>query len=127
VRKFISDRFSIERILGNLLDNAVKYREPSRPLLLKVRAFEINRLTVGIEVTDNGRGVAAEDHERIFELFRRSGAQISAGEGIGLAHVRSLVRNMGGEISVKSELGKGTAFMIRLPNDLSGYVGSPGQ
>jgi signal transduction histidine kinase len=127
VRKFISDRFSIERILGNLLDNAVKYREPSRPLKLLVRAFEINRLAIGIEVVDNGRGIATEDHERVFELFRRSGAQVSLGEGIGLAHVRSLVRNMGGEIGVKSELGKGASFMIRLPSDLSGYVGSSGQ
>jgi len=109
------------------LDNAVKYRDPSRPLKLSVQAYPVNRLSIGIDVTDNGRGIAPEDHERVFELFRRSGTQDSAGEGIGLAHVRSLIRNMGGDIRVKSELGKGTTFMIRLPVDLSQYVRSHGQ
>lgn len=127
VRNFISDQFSIAQVLGNLLDNAVKYRDPGRPLKLSVHAYPINRLTIGIEVRDNGRGIAAEDHERVFELFRRSGAQDSPGEGIGLAHVRSLIRNMGGDIQVKSELGKGTVFMIRLPVDLSQYVRSHSQ
>jgi signal transduction histidine kinase len=124
VRNFISDQFSLEQVLGNLFDNAVKYRDPKRPLSLSVNAYSINRFTIGIDVTDNGRGIAAEDHERVFELFRRSGAQDSPGEGIGLAHVRSLIRNMGGDIHVKSELGKGTTFMIRLPVDLSQYVRS---
>ena len=127
VRNFISDRFSLEQIIGNLLDNAVKYRQPGRPLHIEVNAFMVNRLRIGIDVTDNGRGIAAEDHERVFELFRRSGTQDSKGEGIGLAHVRSLVRNMGGDIQVRSELGKGTTFMIRLPLDLSQFVGSVGQ
>jgi len=127
VRDFVSDRFSIEQIFGNLFDNAVKYKDPSRPLKLSVRASQLNRFTVGIDVSDNGRGIAPEDHERVFELFRRSGTQDSQGEGIGLAHVRSLIRNMGGDIRVKSELGKGTVFMIRLPSDLSQYVRSHGQ
>ena len=127
VRRFISDRFSIEQIIGNLFDNAVKYRDPSRPLALSVNAFPLGRFKVGIDVSDNGRGIADEDHERVFELFRRSGAQNEKGEGIGLAHVRSLVRNMGGEIKIKSELGKGTTFMIRLPQDLSQFVRSVGQ
>lgn len=125
--EFISDRFSIEQIIGNLFDNAVKYRDPERPLVLSVKAFRLNRFKIGIDISDNGRGIAPEDHERIFELFRRSGAQDKAGEGIGLAHVRSLIRNMGGEIKVKSALGEGTTFMIRLPADLSQFVRSFGQ
>lgn len=127
VGNLISDRFSIEQIIGNLFDNAVKYRDVTRPLELSVKAFALNRFKIGIDISDNGRGIAPEDHERVFELFRRSGAQDMAGEGIGLAHVRSLVRNMGGEIKVKSELGKGTTFMIRLPQDLSQFVRSAGQ
>ena len=127
IRGFVSDQFSLQQILGNLLDNALKYRDRSRPLALGIDAYHVNRLTVAIDVEDNGRGIAAEDHERIFELFRRSGAQDSPGEGIGLAHVRSLVRNMGGDIQVSSELGRGTKFMIRLPTDLSQYVRSLGQ
>jgi signal transduction histidine kinase len=127
VPNFVSDRFSIEQIIGNLFDNAVKYRDPKRPLRLAVKAFPLNRLKIGIDVIDNGRGIAADDHERIFDLFRRSGVQDKAGEGIGLAQVRSLVRNMGGEIKVKSDLGKGTTFMIRLPADLSQFVRSVGE
>jgi signal transduction histidine kinase len=124
VKTIITDRFSLEQALGNLLDNAVKYREPERPLRLTVRAFRVNAFTVGIDVSDNGRGIAPEDHERVFELFRRSGVQDKPGEGIGLAHVRSLVRNMGGDIQLKSERGKGSTFMIRMPSDLSRFVGS---
>ncbi len=86
----------------------------------------MGRSTVRIEVADNGRGIAPEDHERVFELFRRAGVQDKPGEGIGLAHVRSLVRNLGGEITVTSTLGGGATFVIRLPMDLSQYVRSSG-
>ncbi len=119
-----TDRFSLEQILGNLFDNAVKYKHPERPLNLTVRAMPEGRNLVRIEVEDNGRGIADEDHERIFELFRRSGQQDKSGEGIGLAHVRSLARNLGGEITVRSKLGSGSTFVLRLPSDLSRIVRS---
>jgi signal transduction histidine kinase len=73
---------------------------------------------VGFEIGDNGRGVAKEDHQRIFDLFRRSGAQDRPGEGIGLAHVRALVRRLGGDITLESELGVGTTFRVSLPRVL---------
>jgi signal transduction histidine kinase len=125
-RGLVTDKFSMEQVFGNLFDNAVKYKEPDRPLNLSVRAFPVGRSAVRIEVADNGRGIAPEDHERVFELFRRSGVQDKAGEGIGLAHVRSLVRNLGGEITVTSTLGGGSTFIVRLPMDLSQYVRSNG-
>jgi signal transduction histidine kinase len=107
--------------MGNLLDNAIKYRAPERPIKIAVRTRRERRGWVKIEIEDNGRGIAATDHERIFELFRRSGAQNTAGEGIGLAHVRTMVRNLGGDIAVRSELGKGTTFTVTLPPDLAAY------
>jgi signal transduction histidine kinase len=119
-----TDRFSLEQILGNLFDNAVKYKQAERPLNLTVRVLPEGRNMVRIEVEDNGRGIADEDHERIFELFRRSGQQDKSGEGIGLAHVRSLARNLGGEITVSSKLGSGSTFVLRLPSDLSRIVRS---
>lgn len=120
----ISDRLSLEQVFGNLFDNAIKYRAPDRPLRISVSARNGGRAGFFIEFTDNGRGIAPEDHERVFELFRRSGAQDKPGEGIGLAHVRSLMRNLGGDIVIRSELGQGTTFVLRLPADLSKVVRS---
>lgn len=123
-KSIISDRFSLEQILGNLFDNAVKYKQADRALTLKVRVLPDHRGLVRIEVEDNGRGIADEDHERIFELFRRSGSQDQTGEGIGLAHVQSLARNLGGEITVRSTMGQGSTFVLRLPLNLSRVVRS---
>ncbi|RYD86935.1 MAG: ATP-binding protein, partial [Sphingomonadales bacterium] len=73
-----------------------------------------------IDVVDNGRGIERRDHERVFDLFRRSGVQDQPGEGIGLAHVRALAYRLGGTISVDSDIGKGATFRINLPLAWSG-------
>ncbi len=122
--RLISDKLSLEQILGNLLDNAVKYQDVARPLTIAIRAYLAAGNRIHIDVQDNGRGIAATDHERVFELFRRSGAQGQPGEGIGLAHVRTMVRSLGGEITLASELGHGTTFTISLPRDLRDFVRS---
>lgn len=114
----VTDRLSLDQMLGNLLDNAIKYRNPGRPLRVVVRTRQDAFGRVLIEVEDNGRGIASTDHERVFELFRRSGKQDRPGEGIGLAHVRTLARNLGGDINVASELGVGSTFTISLPADI---------
>ncbi len=115
----VSDRFSLEQIFGNLFDNAVKYRMPGRPLKLDVDIRPDGPRRIRIDVRDNGRGIGQQDLERIFELFRRAGEQDQQGEGIGLAHVRSLIRNLGGDVTVESELGKGSTFILSLPTDLT--------
>ncbi|MEP7452265.1 CHASE3 domain-containing protein [Phyllobacterium sp. SB3] len=122
--KITTDKLSLEQIFGNLFDNAVKYASPDRPLKLSVRAYQNGYRFIGVEVSDNGRGISEDDLERVFELFRRSGQQDRPGEGIGLAHVRSLVRNLGGDITVKSAIGKGSTFVLRLPSDLTKVVGA---
>lgn len=116
--KLFNDRMSLEQILANLIDNAIKYRSPARPLKIKIEAVRRGRL-VDIIVEDNGRGIEADDLERVFELFRRAGPQDQVGEGIGLAHVRSLARNLGGEIDVRSVPGQGSAFILTTPTDLT--------
>lgn len=126
VPAIVSDRLSLEQVIGNLLDNAVKYSAANRPLRIAVRAKGAPANRVVIEVADNGRGIAEQDHERVFELFRRSGSQDKAGEGIGLAHVRSSVRSIGGDITLKSRLGEGTTFIIDLPRDLGRFLRSKG-
>lgn len=112
-----SDRLSVEQIFGNLVDNAVKYLDHGRPGRIVVSGEERGGDVV-YRVADNGRGVSDRDHERIFELFRRSGRQDRPGEGLGLAFVRNSVRRLGGEITLESELGKGSTFILKFPKRL---------
>jgi signal transduction histidine kinase len=112
--ELVSDRLALEQIFSNLLDNALKYLKPGVPGEISVRGR--TRLNFAIfEVSDNGRGIDPKDHQRIFELFRRAGTQDRPGQGIGLAHVRTLVRRLGGTMRVASELDKGSTFTITLP------------
>ena len=110
----VTDRVALEQILSNLIENATKYLQPGRPGEIRVSGEE-RRGRVILSVTDNGRGIDPRDHQRIFDLFRRSGQQDQPGEGIGLAHVRALAYRLGGTIDVDSELGRGSMFRINLP------------
>jgi signal transduction histidine kinase len=105
---------AIEQIFSNLVDNALKYSRPDVPLRVRIRG-SATQTKVVYEIEDNGRGIDAKDHTRVFELFRRSGKQDRPGEGIGLAHVRALVRRLGGIMGLSSELGKGSTFTVTLP------------
>jgi signal transduction histidine kinase len=110
----VSDRLALEQIFSNLIDNALKYLKPGMPGDISVRG----RTKLGFaifEIADNGRGIDPKDHQRIFDLFRRAGTQDKPGLGIGLAHVRALVRRLGGTMSVHSELNSGSTFTITLP------------
>jgi signal transduction histidine kinase len=107
VPPLVSDRLGVEQIFGNLLDNAVKYLRSDEPGRISVRGYPAGGDAI-FEVTDNGRGIPPRDLERVFEMFRRSGAQDRPGEGIGLAHVRATLRRLGGEITVASQPGQGT-------------------
>jgi len=113
-----TDRLAIEQILSNLIENAVKYLQPGRPGLITVRGSR-DGPRVTYEIEDNGRGIDPRDHQRVFDLFRRSGNQDQPGEGIGLAHVRALAYRLGGVIDVRSELGKGATFRLSLPATLA--------
>jgi signal transduction histidine kinase len=124
IEPIISDRLALDQILGNLLDNAVKYKDPTRPLCLKIRfGTELDR-RIYVAIEDNGRGIAKQDHDRVFDLFRRSGTQDQPGEGIGLAHVRSMARNLGGDIMLTSELGRGSTFRVSVAKDLRKIIGA---
>ncbi|MES2495590.1 MAG: ATP-binding protein [Pseudomonadota bacterium] len=112
--RIVADRLALEQILSNLVENAVKYLKPGRPGEVSISATTAPGRVL-ISVADNGRGVDRRDHDRIFDLFRRSGEQDQPGEGIGLAHVRALAYRLGGTISVESELDKGSTFIVNLP------------
>ena len=112
-----ADRLAVEQIFGNLLDNALKYRDPARPGRITVSAGREGGGRLRFDVSDNGRGIAERDHQRVFELFRRAGAQDRPGEGIGLAHVKALVRSLGGRIALTSQPGVGSTFSVTLPRE----------
>jgi hypothetical protein len=112
--EIVSDRLALEQIFSNLIDNALKYLKPGVPGDISVRGRQKLGFVI-FEIADNGRGIDPKDHQRIFDLFRRAGTQDRPGQGIGLAHVRALVRRLGGTMSVASELGKGSTFTITLP------------
>jgi signal transduction histidine kinase len=112
--RLVIDRIAAEQVFSNLVDNAVKYLRPGVPGEIVVSAtVEDNRAV--FRVADNGRGIDPRDHARVFELFRRSGQQNQPGDGIGLAHVRTLLRQLGGTISLESTLGQGSTFTVVLP------------
>jgi len=110
----VSDALALEQVFSNLVDNALKYGRQGEPGRIEIRG-RATPTQVTYEVRDNGRGIDPHDHQRVFELFRRSGPQDRPGEGIGLAHVRALVRRLGGTMSLTSELGKGSVFTVTLP------------
>jgi len=109
-----TDRLAVEQIFANLVDNALKYGREGVPLLIDITG-RANATHAIYDVRDNGRGIDPADHLRVFELFRRSGDQNRPGEGIGLAHVRALVRRLGGSIGVTSALAEGSTFTVTLP------------
>jgi signal transduction histidine kinase len=114
-----TDLLAAQQIFGNLIDNALKYGRHDEKLQIDIRG----RLTAThaiYDVQDNGRGIDPADFQRVFELFRRAGKQDRPGEGIGLAHVRALVRRMGGTMGLSSEPGKGSTFTVTLPRRWAG-------
>jgi signal transduction histidine kinase len=113
----VTDRNALQQIFTNLLDNAVKYFDKSRPGRILIRG-RLERRRALFEIEDNGRGVKTTDLERIFEPFRRSGVQDTVGEGIGLAHVRALLRRLGGDIDATSDGLSGSVFRFSLARDL---------
>jgi PAS domain S-box-containing protein len=108
-----ADPMRVERILFNLLENAVKY-SPDKSVI-KVFARK-EKKTVVTGVADQGIGISPEDRSRLFELFERLGSgSRSQGLGLGLVVCKRLVEAQGGQIRVESEVGKGSTFYFTLP------------
>ncbi|MEP6759627.1 MAG: ATP-binding protein, partial [Actinomycetota bacterium] len=102
-------------LVGNLVDNAIRYTQPGGSVDVEVRA-EPNTLL--LRVRDTGIGIPQRDLPRVFERFYRvdqARSRETGGTGLGLAIVKHVTENHGGEVSVDSELGLGTTFEVRLP------------
>jgi signal transduction histidine kinase len=113
LRVAFGDRRAIERIVVNLVGNAVKYTEPGGHVDVDVAPDGTVALIV---VRDTGSGIAPEDRERVFERFARLDRHRSLpGTGLGLPIARDLARLMGGDIALASQPGAGSAFVLALP------------
>ena len=107
----------LKQILLNLLSNACKFTKEGE-VALRVRKIADGRDWVELAVADSGIGMTAEQQAKLFEEFSqadRMTAQRFGGTGLGLAITRKLARMMGGDVTVKSEPGKGSVFTVRLP------------
>ena len=114
----VADRVSMEQIMSNLLTNAVLYLEPTRRGIIDVRGSRHPSESI-FHIQDNGRGIAANDLDKLFEPFRRIGKPDVPGEGMGLAYVQTLVRRHGGRIWCQSQLGGGTTFSFSISHHLT--------
>lgn len=110
----VTDRLALEQIFSILIENAIKFLRPGQRGEIRIDGRARGGEVVYV-VTDNGRGIHARDHQRIFELFRRSGPQDVPGEGMGLAYVSAQVRRLGGTVSVDSAPDRGSSFKLTLP------------
>lgn len=113
------DRDKLEQVLTNLISNAFKFTPAGGRIRVTIQAIVTSALpTVSITVRDSGQGISTIEQERIFDRFYQSphtGSFAQRGTGIGLALTRELVELHGGEISVSSEEGFGSAFTVVLP------------
>jgi PAS domain S-box-containing protein len=113
---FVTDRLRLATIMNNLVGNAVKYQRANEPHPTVDIAFSADENGGTLTVTDNGEGISANMHEKVFEMFYRN-SQNSVGSGLGLYLCREIVQKMDGEIKLISEFGKGSTFIVWLPND----------
>ena len=107
------DECKMRQILRNLLNNALKYRKEH--LEIKI---EKNNGSLLISVRDDGEGIPENYHQKIFECYfqMESGREYCVrGHGLGLAGVMILVEEMGGKLSLESDVGKGTKFLVKVP------------
>jgi PAS domain S-box-containing protein len=119
-----ADDRRLRQILINLLGNAIKFT-PSGEVRLRVRSVRGagDRWRLELEVADTGLGIAPDHLERIFEPFYQVAGRNSEGIGLGLAITRRLVEALGGELRVRSALGRGTTFTLELTTEARGGEG----
>ena len=116
------DQARLQQVLNNLLSNAIKFTPEGGRIKISARRESGDQLV--LQVSDTGVGIAEEYMETIFQKFRQASSSPAeddamtreyTGTGLGLSIVKEICRLLGGEISVESQLGKGSTFTVRLP------------
>jgi signal transduction histidine kinase len=112
------DTARLERVVANLLDNAVKYSGDAKQIIVNLTRDDAGAEPLAVlTVQDFGIGIPAEDLPRIFERFHRGSnvGGVATGSGLGLAGARQIVGQHGGTLTVASQVGQGSTFTVRLP------------
>jgi len=115
VENIPADPFRLEQVIGNLLENAIKYSPPGAEINLRALAVGDR---VELRVEDTGVGIPPGDLSHVFERFYRvekARSREAGGTGLGLSIVKHIIGLHGGEVRAESTFGKGTAIIIQLP------------
>jgi PAS domain S-box-containing protein len=118
---FFSDNIRLRTIVGNILSNAIKYSDPQKDQPFINITISTDEEVCEIRFSDNGIGIEEQYLRKIFDIFFR-GTTKSEGSGLGLFIVKDTIDRLKGTIEVKSKLGFGSEFIIRLPNQVSRTV-----
>jgi signal transduction histidine kinase len=109
-----ADPVAIERVMENLISNAIVHRDPSRPISIEIE-WTVNGRQAAVAVRDDGPGIDIEDRDRIFELFYRGRGAESDGSGLGLAIVKRIMDASSGSITFEPNPAGGSIFRLSWP------------
>ncbi len=120
------DPFRINRILINLISNAIKYTDKGTVnVIISVKSITENQVEVYFSITDTGIGIPEDKLDSIFDKFTQANVSTTrkyGGTGLGLAITKELVEIMGGEIGVESEIGRGSHFWFKIPLEITDKI-----
>ncbi len=125
--ELLGDKSYVKEIVNNLLTNAIKYTEKGTITLTTKCINQNDKCMLMISVQDTGRGIKAEYINKLFTKFERLDIErntTTEGTGLGLAITKALVDMMGGNINVQSQFGKGSMFIVQIPQKISKMINS---